>query len=90
MLLLQSANTARLIDPNGPKQLLLQAAAGFRSIANAVFTPDGERVMFCSNDYGDWKIYSIGLDGKKRRTLTIKTNASNFCLSPLLTRRQVE
>jgi len=43
--------------------------------------------MFCSNDYGDWKIYSIGLDGKKRRTITIKTNASNFCLSSLLTHR---
>ena len=84
MLLLQSANTARLIDPNSQKQLLLQAATGLRSIANAVFTPDGKRVMFCSNDYGDWKIYSIGLDGKKRKTITIKTNASNFCLSPLL------
>ncbi|MBN2241406.1 MAG: PD40 domain-containing protein [Acidobacteria bacterium] len=86
MLLMQSADTARLIDPNGPKQVLLQAAAGLRSIANAVFTPDGKRVMFCSNDHGDWKIYSIGLDGRKRKTVTIKTSASNFCLSPLLGR----
>jgi Tol biopolymer transport system component len=87
MLLLQSANTARLIDPNGRKQILLSAGAGLQSIVNAIFTPDGRRVMFCSNDSGAWKIYSIGLDGQKRKTITIRTNSSNFCLSPLLTRR---
>jgi Tol biopolymer transport system component len=87
MLLLQSANTARLIDPNGRKQVLLSAAAGLDSIVNAVFTPDGRSVMFCSNNYGAWKIYSIGLDGQRRKTITIRTNSSNFCLSPLLTRR---
>jgi hypothetical protein len=86
-LLLQSANTARLIDPNGRKQVLLSAAAGLDSIVNAVFTPDGRSVMFCSNNYGAWKIYSIGLDGQRRKTITIRTNSSNFCLSPLLTRR---
>jgi Tol biopolymer transport system component len=87
MLLLQSSNTARLIDPNGRKQILLSAGAGLRSIVNAIFTPDGRRVMFCSNDSGTWKIYSIGLDGQKRKTITIRTSSSNFCLSPLLTRR---
>jgi Tol biopolymer transport system component len=87
MLLLQSANTARLIDPNSRKQVLLSAGAGLRSISNAIFTPDGRKVMFCSNDSGTWKIYSIGLDGQKRKTVTIKTSSSNFCLSPLLTRR---
>jgi len=40
----------------------------------------------CSNDLGAWKIYSIGLDGQNRKTITVKTNASNFCLSPLLRR----
>ncbi len=87
MLLLQASDTARLIDPNGQKQVLLQAAAGFRSIANAIFTPDGKKIMLCSNDFGAWKIYSIGLDGWKRKTITIKTDSSNFCLSPLLTGR---
>jgi len=86
-LLLQSGNTARLIDPNGRKQVLLSAGAGLRSIANAVFTPDGRRVMFCSDDSGAWKIYSIGLDDHKRKTVTIRTNSSNYCLSPLLARR---
>jgi Tol biopolymer transport system component len=86
MLLLQSANTARLLDRNGQKQVLLVAIAGLRSIANAVFTPDGGRIMFSSNDSGAWRIYSMGLDGQKRKTITLQTTASNYCLSPLLTR----
>jgi Tol biopolymer transport system component len=86
-LLLQSAGTARLIDPNGRNQVLLSAATGMKSIGNAVFTPDGKRIMFCSNDLGAWKIYSTDLNGQKRKTITIKSNSSNFCLSPLLTRR---
>jgi Tol biopolymer transport system component len=87
MLLLQSADTTRLIDPSGQKQMLLSVGAGLRSIANASFTPDGRRIVFCSNDYGSWKIYSTGLDGQKRKTLTLKTTSSNYCLSPLLVRR---
>jgi Tol biopolymer transport system component len=84
LLLLQSADTARLIDPNGRKQVLLSAGAGLRRIVNSIFTPDGKRVMFCSNDSGAWNIYSIGLDGRNRKTITGRTNSSNFCLSPLL------
>jgi Tol biopolymer transport system component len=87
MLLLQSANKARLIDPTGRKQMLLTAEAGLRRIVNAVFTPDGRRVMFCSDDSGAWNIYSIGLGGQSRKTITGRTNSSNFCLSPLLTHR---
>jgi Tol biopolymer transport system component len=86
-LLLQSAKTARLIDLSGGKDVLLPAAAGLRSIVNAIFTPDGRRVMFCSNDSGAWEIYSIGLEDQRRKTITIRTSSSNFCLSPLLTRR---
>jgi hypothetical protein len=52
MLLLQSANTARLIDPDGRKQVLLSAEAGLRRIVNAIFTPNGRRVKFCYNDPG--------------------------------------
>lgn len=85
-LLLQSASTARLIDPNGAKQVILSTVASLQSISNAVFTPDGKKVMFCSNDIGGWKIYSLGLSDQKRKTITLKTNSSNFCLSPLLTR----
>lgn len=85
MLLLQSANTALLIDPDGQKQVRLSAEAGFQGIANAIFTPDGRRVIFASNDSGLWRIYSIGLDGQKRKTITTRASSSNFCLSPLLT-----
>jgi len=87
MLLLQAAETALLIDANGQKRVLLSAGAGLQSIRNAIFTPDGKRVMFCSRDSGAWKIYSAGLDGLKRKTITVRTTSSNFCLSPLLTRR---
>jgi Tol biopolymer transport system component len=86
MLLLQSADTVRLIELNGHRKILLSAEAGLRNIRNAVFAPDGKKVMFCSNDSGDWKIYSIGLTDRKRKTITIKTSSSNFCLSPLLAR----
>ncbi len=88
MLLLQSDNAAFLIDPNGRKQVILSAEAGLRRIANAIFTPDGKKVMFCSNDSGPWIIYSVGLDGRNRKTVTIKTSSSNFCLSPMLARQE--
>jgi Tol biopolymer transport system component len=87
MLLLQSADTARLLDPYGQKRVLLSATAGLQRIVNAIFTPDGNGVMFCSNDTGVWNIYSIGLDDQHRRTITSRTSSGNFCLSPLLTRR---
>ena len=87
MLLLQSANTARLIDPFGEKRVLLSAGAGLQRIVNAIFTPNGKGVMFCSNDSGAWNIYSAGLEGQRRRTITGRTSSANFCLSPLLTRR---
>jgi Tol biopolymer transport system component len=87
LLLLQSANMARLIDPNGQKQVQLSAGAGLQSIMNAIFTPDGKRIMFCSNDSGTWRVYSIRLDGQNRKTVTIRESSSNFCLSPLLAQR---
>lgn len=83
-LLLQSANRARLIDPDGKKQVLL--SAGLRRMANVIFAPNGRKVIFCSDDSGAWNIYSIGLDGQNRRTITGRTNSSNFCLSPQLSR----
>ncbi len=83
-LLLQSADRARLIDADGKKQVLL--SAGLRRMANAIFAPTGKKVIFCSDDSGAWNIYSIGLDGQNRRTMTGRTNSSNFCLSPLLSR----
>lgn len=84
MLLLQAANTARLVDPNGQKQVLLTANAGLKNIVNAAFTPDGGRIIFCSDESGVWRVSTIGLDGLGRKTVTTKTSTSNFCISPLL------
>jgi TolB protein len=83
MLLLQFANGVRLVDLVRKKQVLL--SAGLRREVNAIFTPDGKGVMYCSDDEGAWNIYSIGPDGQKRKKITGRTNSSNFCLSPLLT-----
>jgi Tol biopolymer transport system component len=85
MLLLQLDGGVRLSDPEGNKQVLLSAR--LRRAANALFTPDGKGVLFCSNDEGAWNIYSVGLDGQQRKKITGRTNTSNYCLSPLLTGR---
>ncbi len=84
-LLLQSTGSVLLIDLNTRKQVLL--SAGLQRAVNAIFTPDGKNVMFCSNDSGAWNIYSTDLEAQKRRTVTGRTNSSNFCLSPMLTNR---
>ena len=86
-LLLQAANTARLVDRYGQKRVLLSAGTGLHRIVNAILTPNGKGVMFCSDDSGVWNIYSAGLEGQHRRTITSRTSSSNFCLSPLLARR---
>jgi len=85
MLLLQFFNGARLVDPARKKQVVL--SAGLRRQVNAIFTPDGKGVMYCSDDEGAWNIYSVGLDGQNRKKITGRTNSSNFCLSPMLTSR---
>lgn len=86
LLLLQSDNGVRLVDPDGKKPDVV-LSTGLRRVVNATFTPDGKGVMFCSDDEGAWNIYSIGLDGKNRKKITGKTNTSNFCLSPMLSTR---
>ncbi|MBZ5498919.1 MAG: hypothetical protein LAP85_21180 [Acidobacteriia bacterium] len=86
MLLLQSDNGVRLVDPDGKRQDVLLSAR-LRRVVNAIFTPDSKGVMFCSDDEGAWNIYSIGLDGQNRKKITGKTNSSNFCLSPMLSGR---
>jgi Tol biopolymer transport system component len=87
MLLLQSADKARLIYLNGRRQENLSAGAGLKSIVNAIFAPDGKKLLFCSDDSGTWRVYSAGLDGQNRKTVTIRASSSNFCLSPLLAPR---
>ena len=50
---------------------------------DAVFTPDGEKVMFRSNLEGDWGLYTIDLQGKNRTRISGQLKPSYFCLSPL-------
>ena len=50
---------------------------------DAVFTPDGEKVMFRSNLEGEWGLYTIDLEGKNRTRISGQLRPSYFCLSPL-------
>ncbi len=50
---------------------------------DALFTPDGQEVMFRSNHEGDWHLYAVDLNGAKLRRITGDLSASMFCLSPL-------
>jgi Tol biopolymer transport system component len=52
-----------------------------------VFTPDGQKVMFRSNHEGDWHLYTVGLDGANLKRVIGQLSASQFCLSPLLSKR---
>jgi Tol biopolymer transport system component len=83
MLLLQFGSSVRLVDLVENKQVEL--SQGLHHAVNSIFTPDGKRVMYCSDFEGAWNIYSIGLDGENRKRITGRTNSSNFCLSPMLT-----
>ena len=51
-----------------------------------VFTPDGQKVMFRSNHEGDWHLYTVGLDGANLKRIIGQLSASQFCLSPLLSK----
>lgn len=51
---------------------------------DAVFTPDGRKVMFRSNHEGDWHLYTVDLSGASLKRIIGQLSASQFCLSPLL------
>ncbi len=51
---------------------------------DAVFTPDGRRIMFRSSQEGEWHLYSVDLQGGTSKRVTGRLTASSFCLSPLL------
>ncbi len=51
---------------------------------DAVFTPDGQKVMFRSNHEGDWHLYTVDLNGSNLRRVIGQLSAAQFCLSPLL------
>jgi Tol biopolymer transport system component len=51
---------------------------------DAVFTPDGTKVMFRSNHEGDWHLYTVDLNGGNLKRIVGQLSAAQFCLSPLL------
>ena len=80
-LLIQSTAGLELIDADGTQIALL--SPGIDRPLDAVFTPDGQGVMFRSNHETDWHIYFVDLNGTNLRRLTGQLTASQFCLSPL-------
>ncbi len=82
LLLLQSATGLALINVEGNKPMDLMPPGISRPL-DAVFTPDGQEVMFRSNHEGDWNLYAVSLKGAGLRRITGNLTVSTFCLSPL-------
>ena len=85
-LLLQWAGGASLADADGKKTINVTPGIG-RSM-DAVFTPDGQEVMFRSDHEGEWYLFAVNLNGSNLRKITGNLSASMFCLSPLLSREK--
>ncbi len=79
-LLLQVVGAIYLAFPDGAAPVKLPAPTD--SVLDAVFTPDGKRVMFRSNYEGDWNLYTIDLGDRKCRRVTEQLTAFSFALSP--------
>lgn len=84
-LLLQLADGLILTDANGEKAVNPIPAIG-RPL-DALFTPDGQEIIFRSNHEEEWYLYAVELNGKNLRKITGKLSASTFCLSPLRSKR---
>jgi TolB protein len=84
LLLLESAEGFKLVDPAGVTTRDLALGAG--RMLDAVFTPDGREVMFRSDHEGYWYIYARNLVSSKIRRVSGNLTASSFCLSPLLSK----
>lgn len=54
---------------------------------DAMFAPEGEAILYRSNDEGDWNLYAVNLDGGNRTRLTSNRGDDlMFTVSPLLRR----
>jgi Tol biopolymer transport system component len=79
-LLLQAADGIVLTDSSAEWTRRLVPAIG-RPL-NAVFTPDGQEVIFRSNHEGEWHLYAVDLNSAHLRKITGRLSASTYCLSP--------
>ncbi len=81
-LLTQSAEGLTLVYPDEGRTVSLTRGM-IQEPRDALFTPDGQEVMFRSNHEGNWQIYAVDLKGVKLRRITGDLSAAMFCLSPL-------
>ncbi len=88
MLLLQTAAGIYLVSLE--KGDSYKVPVGTDRPMDAVFTPDGQRIMYRSNQDGEWYLYSVGLKGEDRRRVIGQLSAASFCLSPLPAREAVK
>lgn len=82
MLLLSSVNALYVVAAEGGNPAKVSGI--LERPMDAVFTPDGAKVMFRSNHEGDWHLYTVSLDGANLKRVVGQLSAAQFCLSPLL------
>jgi Tol biopolymer transport system component len=80
-LLLQVVGAIYLASPDGSTPIKIPAPTD--KVLDAVFAPDGKRIMFRSNHEGDWNLYTIDLGDRKCRRVSEQLTAFSFALSPL-------
>jgi len=80
-LLIQSAAGLTLMELEGKSTIALAPKIG-RPL-DAIFTPDGQEVVFRSDHEGSWHLYAVDLSGSNVRRITGRLTASTFCFSPL-------
>ncbi len=81
-LLLQAVNGLYVIPADGGNPV--KVSSFIDRPLDAVFTPDGRKVMFRSNHEGDWHLYTVDLNGANLKRALGQLSASQFCLSPLI------
>jgi Tol biopolymer transport system component len=81
--LVQSATGIYLIPAFGGQATELYTGRG-RPL-DAVFSPDGRKILFRSNHEDAWQLYSVDLKGGNLRRVT-HLSAASFCVSPLLSK----
>ncbi len=83
-LLLQTATGIYLAGLDGKPASRIPA--GSDRPLEAVFSPDGLKILFRSNHEGVWHLYSTPLKGGEAWRITGRLSASYYSISPLLTR----
>jgi Tol biopolymer transport system component len=81
-LLMQSAATVFLVDPWSAKAD--NPMPVYVNPMDAIFTPDGGKIVFRSNHEGPWSLYTLDLSSKKIKRISGNLSASMFCISPAI------